>query len=315
MFTARTTIAREASAAASGNSACFGSDRGQLDLAAGQGDELFRRHDRRPRPDRRDPRVELQLAPIRSAKIDTETLAIDDLAASSGCAEESAGQPYTVAWIDCPAKRQRDRDAASSSGRHWPRRRSRSASRDPASACRSMRRPACSTPTRSGRSTRSITGIALRARRASGCTTTRSSFRSMRWPLEPAVRPPRILSAPVRGSAAGALETAQAAELIAEFAEGPPPAAVLKLFGDGRRPACCRSRCRARRWRSTFPTRARDAAPARPHGRHRSAAGGRLYPAKDATMSGAAVPRRLSEPGARSRRSAIRASCPTSGGA
>ena len=48
--------------------------------------------------------VELQLAAIRSAMFDTETLAIDDLAAFFRLAEESRDWPYTVAWIDCLAK-------------------------------------------------------------------------------------------------------------------------------------------------------------------------------------------------------------------
>jgi FAD/FMN-containing dehydrogenase len=47
--------------------------------------------------------VELQLSAIRSATIDTETFAIDDLAAFFRRAEESSGWPYTVAWIDCLA--------------------------------------------------------------------------------------------------------------------------------------------------------------------------------------------------------------------
>lgn len=48
--------------------------------------------------------VELQLQPIRSAMLDTETMALDDLAAFFRTAEESKGWPYTVAWIDCLAK-------------------------------------------------------------------------------------------------------------------------------------------------------------------------------------------------------------------
>ena len=48
--------------------------------------------------------VELQLAAIRSAMFDTEALAIDDLAAFFRLAEESRDWPYTVAWIDCLAK-------------------------------------------------------------------------------------------------------------------------------------------------------------------------------------------------------------------
>jgi L-gulonolactone oxidase len=48
--------------------------------------------------------VELQLAPIRSAMIDTETFALGDLADFFKRAEESRDWAYTVAWIDCLAK-------------------------------------------------------------------------------------------------------------------------------------------------------------------------------------------------------------------
>jgi len=48
--------------------------------------------------------VELQLSPIRSAYVDTETIAIGNLAAFFRLAEESREWPYTVAWIDCLAK-------------------------------------------------------------------------------------------------------------------------------------------------------------------------------------------------------------------
>jgi FAD/FMN-containing dehydrogenase len=49
--------------------------------------------------------VELQLTQIRSAFIDAETLPIEDLDAFFRIAEESRDWPYTVAWIDCLAKR------------------------------------------------------------------------------------------------------------------------------------------------------------------------------------------------------------------
>jgi L-gulonolactone oxidase len=48
--------------------------------------------------------VELQLAPIRSAMIDSETLPLKDLAAFFRVSEESGGWSYRVAWIDCLAK-------------------------------------------------------------------------------------------------------------------------------------------------------------------------------------------------------------------
>jgi L-gulonolactone oxidase len=48
--------------------------------------------------------VELQLSAVRAAMIDTEALAMDDLAAFFRLAEESRSWPYTVAWIDCLAR-------------------------------------------------------------------------------------------------------------------------------------------------------------------------------------------------------------------
>jgi FAD/FMN-containing dehydrogenase len=48
--------------------------------------------------------VELQLAPIRSALIDSETLRLKDLADFFRAGEESGDWPYRVAWIDCLAK-------------------------------------------------------------------------------------------------------------------------------------------------------------------------------------------------------------------
>jgi FAD/FMN-containing dehydrogenase len=48
--------------------------------------------------------VELQLAPIRSAMIDSETFALSDLADFFKHAEASRDWTYTVAWIDCLAK-------------------------------------------------------------------------------------------------------------------------------------------------------------------------------------------------------------------
>ena len=48
--------------------------------------------------------VELQLVPIRSAMMETETLATADLDAFFRLAQESREWPYTVAWVDCLAK-------------------------------------------------------------------------------------------------------------------------------------------------------------------------------------------------------------------
>jgi L-gulonolactone oxidase len=48
--------------------------------------------------------VELELEPIRSAFVETETLALDDLDAFFRVAQESHDWPYTVAWVDCLAE-------------------------------------------------------------------------------------------------------------------------------------------------------------------------------------------------------------------
>jgi FAD/FMN-containing dehydrogenase len=48
--------------------------------------------------------VELELEPIRSSFVETETLALDDLDAFFRVAQESRDWPYTVAWVDCLAK-------------------------------------------------------------------------------------------------------------------------------------------------------------------------------------------------------------------
>jgi L-gulonolactone oxidase len=48
--------------------------------------------------------VELELEPIRSAMIESETLPLDDLDAFFRVAGESRTWPYTVAWVDCLAK-------------------------------------------------------------------------------------------------------------------------------------------------------------------------------------------------------------------
>jgi L-gulonolactone oxidase len=48
--------------------------------------------------------VELELEPIRSSMIDSETFALADLGEFFKRAEESREWPYTVAWIDCLAK-------------------------------------------------------------------------------------------------------------------------------------------------------------------------------------------------------------------
>ncbi len=158
-----------------------------------------------------------------------------------------------------------------------------------ASACRSMRPAACSTPTRSGRSTRSI-GIVPSCSARSGCTTTRSSFRSMRWRAGTGctVRADSSSTSP-RFRCAGAFETLRKLlELTAEFAEG-SFLVVLKLFGDKPSPGVLSFPLPGATLALDFPNKGESTR--RLLDRMADvvlAAGGRLYPAKDATMSGAA---------------------------
>lgn len=62
--------------------------------------------------------VELQLLPIRSAFMEAETFAISNLEAFFGVDEESRDWPYTVAWVDCLAKGRRLGRGLFSRGRH-----------------------------------------------------------------------------------------------------------------------------------------------------------------------------------------------------
>ena len=80
------------------------SDRGQLDLAAGQGDELFAATIGGLGLTGVITSVELELAPIRSAYLDVERIAFGHLRDFFRLAAESAdSHEHTVAWIDCAA--------------------------------------------------------------------------------------------------------------------------------------------------------------------------------------------------------------------
>jgi L-gulonolactone oxidase len=62
--------------------------------------------------------VEVQLVAIRSAMIDSETLRLDNLDAFFRVAGESRAWPYTVAWVDCLAKGAATGRGFFSRGRH-----------------------------------------------------------------------------------------------------------------------------------------------------------------------------------------------------
>jgi FAD/FMN-containing dehydrogenase len=80
------------------------SDRGQLDLAAGQGDELFAATIGGLGLTGVITSVELELAPIRSAYLDVERIAFGHVRDFFRLAAESAdSHEHTVAWIDCTA--------------------------------------------------------------------------------------------------------------------------------------------------------------------------------------------------------------------
>ena len=233
--------------------------------------------------------VELQLTAIRSAMFDSETLVIDDLAGFFRVAEESRDWPYTVAWIDCLAKGGAAGRGLFTRGRQRRSGRSRRAQARRASPCRSMRPASCSTRTPSARSTRSI-AVALSCSAQSGCTTIHFCFRSMRvagWNRLYGRR--GFFQHQSAVPTAGAFDTVRKLlELTAEFGEG-SFLLVLKLFGDKPSPGVLSFPLPGATLALDFPNKGESTR--RLLDRMADvvlAAGGRLYPAKDATMSGAA---------------------------
>ena len=232
--------------------------------------------------------VELQLSAIRSALIDTETFAIDDLAAFFRRAEESRDWPYTVAWIDCLARGSAVGRGFFIRGRH-----AESGGLDV------HRAPGLGVPLDAPGGLLNAYTIGafntLYRHRPFVLGAKRVHYDPFFFPLD-AVADWNRLYGP-RGffqhqsavPMAGAFETLRKLlQLTAEFAEG-SFLVVLKLFGDKPSPGVLSFPLPGATLALDFPNKGESTR--RLLDRMADvvlAAGGRLYPAKDATMSGAA---------------------------
>ena len=238
--------------------------------------------------------VELQLAPIRSAMIDTETFAIEDLAAFFRRAEESRDWPYTVAWIDCLAKGSAMGRGFFIRGRHAE-----------SGGLEVHRAPGLGVPLDApgGLLNAYTIGVfnTLYRHRPFVLGEKQVHYDPFFFPLDAVAQWNRLYGP--RGffqhqsavPMAGAFETLRKLlELTAEFAEG-SFLVVLKLFGDKPSPGIMSFPLPGATLALDFPNKGESTR--RLLDRMAEvvlAAGGRLYPAKDATMSGDGVPRRLS---------------------
>ena len=232
--------------------------------------------------------VELQLSAIRSAMIDTETFAIDDLAGFFRRAEESRDWPYTVAWVDCLAKGSAMGRGFFIRGRHAD-----------TGGFDVHRAPALGVPLDAPGGLLNAYTIgafnALYRHRPFVLGAKQVHYDPFFFPLD-AVAGWNRLYGP-RGffqhqsavPLAGAFETVRKLlELTAEFAEG-SFLVVLKLFGDRPSPGVLSFPLPGATLALDFPNKGESTR--RLLDRMTDivlAAGGRLYPAKDATMSGAA---------------------------
>jgi L-gulonolactone oxidase len=232
--------------------------------------------------------VELQLSAIRSSMIDTETVAIDDLAAFFRLAGESRDWPYTVAWIDCLAKGSATGRGFFIRGRH-----AESGGLDV------HRAPGLGVPLDAPGALLNAFTIgafnALYRHRPFVLGAKQVHYDPFFFPLDAVAHWNRLYGR--RGffqhqsaiPMAGAFETLRKLlELTAEFAEG-SFLVVLKLFGDKPSPGVLSFPLPGATLALDFPNKGESTR--RLLDRMAEivlAAGGRLYPAKDATMSGAA---------------------------
>ena len=232
--------------------------------------------------------VELQLTAIRSAMFDSETLVIDDLAGFFRIAEESRDWPYTVAWIDCLAK-------GSAAGRGlFTRGRSAEAGGLDVHGSPRLAVPFDAPGFLLNAHTIAAFNAAWR-RRPFVLGAKRVHYDPFLFPLDRVAGWNRLYGR--RGffqhqsavPTAGAFDTVRKLlELTAEFGEG-SFLLVLKLFGDERSPGVLSFPLPGATLALDFPNKGESTR--RLLDRMADvvlSAGGRLYPAKDATMSGAA---------------------------
>ena len=232
--------------------------------------------------------VELELMPIKSAMIETETLAIGNLQDFFRLAGESGDWPYTVAWVDCLAKGDATGRGLFIRGRHAG-----------SGGLKVHRAPRLGVPV-------DAPGVLLNAHTIAAFN---ALYRRRPWvlgrktvhydpfffPLDAIAQWNRLYgrrgffqhqSVVPMASAADTMR--KLLELTATFGEG-SFLVVLKLFGDKPSPGLLSFPMPGATLALDFPNKGEST--------HRLlaamaetviAAGGRLYPAKDATMSGEA---------------------------
>jgi L-gulonolactone oxidase len=231
--------------------------------------------------------VELELEPIRSAMIESETLALTDLGEFFKCAEESRDWPYTVAWIDCLAKGAVTGRGFFTRGRHAE-----------TGGLKVHGNPRIGVPL-------DAPGFLLNAHTIGLFNTLYRNrpfmyggrtvhYEPFLFPLDAIAGWNRLYGARGFFQHQSAIPTAAAydtvrklLELTAEFGEG-SFLLVLKLFGDKRSPGVLSFPLPGATLALDFPNKGESTR--RLLDRMAGvvlAAGGRLYPAKDATMSGA----------------------------
>jgi FAD/FMN-containing dehydrogenase len=232
--------------------------------------------------------VELQLTPIRSAMFETETFALEDLADFFRRAEESRGWTHTVAWIDCLASGAATGRGFFTRGRHAEE-----------GGLAVHKPPALDVPFDAPGvllNARTISLFnALYRRRPFVLGERRVHYDPFLFPLDRVAHWNRLYgrrgffqhqSAVPLKSAFGTLS--QLLTLTAEFGEG-SFLVVLKLFGDELSPGLLSFPLPGATLALDFPNKGETTR--RLLARMADvvlAAGGRLYPAKDATMSAAA---------------------------
>jgi FAD/FMN-containing dehydrogenase len=231
--------------------------------------------------------VELELEPIRSAFIESETLALADLGEFFKRAEESRDWHYTVAWIDCLAKGSATGRGFFTRGRHAD-----------AGGLKVHGGPRIAVPF-------DAPGFLLNAHTIGAFNTLyrkrpfmygarRIHYDPFLFPLDAIAGWNKLYGS--RGfyqhqsaiPAAAAYDTVRKLlELTAEFGEG-SFLLVLKMFGDKRSPGVLSFPLPGATLALDFPNKGESTR--RLLDRMADvvlSAGGRLYPAKDATMSGA----------------------------